>query len=62
MVGAVVVFCVLAPLAFLTLFVLEGIPIWVGLALATGTIFFGWLLFFASANTRTVVMRWFPWP
>jgi hypothetical protein len=61
-VGAVILFCICVVLAFLTLFVLEGVPLWVGVASAAAALFFGWLLMFASSKTRVMFMRWFPWP
>jgi len=59
---AVIAFCIASGFAFLSLFILEGIPIWVRVVALAIALLFGWLLFFGSPNTRAAFMRWFPWP
>jgi hypothetical protein len=59
---AAIAFCITGGFAFLSLFILEGIPIWVRVVALAIALLFGWVLFLASPRTRAGFMRWFPWP
>lgn len=60
-VAAVIAFTITGGFAFLAVFVLEGLSIWVRAGSIALALLFGWVLFFASTETRIKFMWWFPW-